>query len=587
MPHNQPQQSPNNVMQRELYVTGLQLREADGGDESRVITGYAIRFNERSEYIYEFDDETLREIIAPEAVTQELLDNSDIKLTMFHDRQLILGRSNHGKGTLSYRVKPDGVMFECEVARTVDGDKALELIRRGDISGCSFAFACRYWDDDCVSREYATDDQGRCAITVTVRRIEEIRDFTLAADPAYPTTSVETAQQMREIFHPQTNNNDMPTSQQTAALDATAQATDIETRAAEEHRELTPAESAQVEQLQREAAPASTQTINQPTQTVMPHSTFIQQFREGIATGRRFEIVLTREEGQGGTTQTPTTPVASTTHTTTNAIAGALVPDVYQGVIPNLVQATIYHMLGINVLPTRGGRFVWTVAGTAQTKVVGENVAIAPQTISLDKLDARPERLASNCEVTYEALEQSDNMLQQIIFNAIYESAQNAINTILISPTKAEGSGTLQGPFVGLTDKATTIPADFKLKDLIKLKAALLKKGVKLGKMAVVVSPVRYCELEATPKDAGSGIMLIENGRLMGLPVFTHDDITDDYIGIGDWSYQAMGFPGEMRLTVDPYTGADRNAIRFILNFGLATKTLNADAFALGKFTNA
>ena len=42
-----------------------------------------------------------------------------------------------------------------------------------------------------------------------------------------------------------------------------------------------------------------------------------------------------------------------------------------------------------------------------------------------------------------------------------------------------------------------------------------------------------------------------------------------------------------MRLTVDPYTGADRNAIRFILNFGLATKTLNADAFALGKFTNA
>ena len=557
MPHNQPQQSPNNVMQRELYVTGLQLREADGGDESRVITGYAIRFNERSEYIYEYDDETLREIIAPEAVTQELLDNSDIKLTMFHDRQLILGRSNHGKGTLSYRVKPDGVMFECEVARTVDGDKALELIRRGDISGCSFAFACRYWDDDCVSREYATDDQGRCAITVTVRRIEEIRDFTLAADPAYPTTSVETAQQMREIFHPQTNNNDMPTSQQTAALDATAQATDIETRAAEEHRELTPAESAQVEQLQREAAPASTQTINQPTQTVMPHSTFIQQFREGIATGRRFEIVLTREEGQGGTT-----PVASKTHTTTNAIAGALVPDVYQGVIPNLVQTTIYQMLGINVLPIRGGRFVWTVAGTAQTKVVGENVAIAPQTISLDKLDARPERLASNCEVTYEALEQSDNMLQQIIFNAIYESAQIAINTILISPTKAEGSGTLQGPFVGLTDKATTIPANFKLKDLIKLKAALLKKGVKLGKMAVVVSPARYCELEATPKDAGSGIMLIENGRL-------------------------MGFPGEMRLSVDPYTGADRNAIRFILNFGLATKTLNANAFALGKFTNA
>ena len=47
--------------------------------------------------------------------------------------QLILGRSNKGKGTLSYKVDEVGVLFWADMPRTADGDKALELIARGDI----------------------------------------------------------------------------------------------------------------------------------------------------------------------------------------------------------------------------------------------------------------------------------------------------------------------------------------------------------------------------------------------------------------------------------------------------------------------
>ena len=177
----------------------LQVREAAEGEApSRTITGYAILFGVPSEPLWSDDESEAREVIAPEAVTREVLDASDIKFTMFHDRQLILARSKNGAGSLSYEVDEKGVRFEFDAPNTIDGDKALELVRRGDISGCSFAFTTRYWDSDFVERT-AKVVNGASQITYTVKAVTGIYDFTLAADPAYPDTSVEAREFAREL----------------------------------------------------------------------------------------------------------------------------------------------------------------------------------------------------------------------------------------------------------------------------------------------------------------------------------------------------------------------------------------------------
>lgn len=168
----------------------LHVRETSDGDPGRTITGYAILFDTESDPLWSDEDSEGREIIDPAAVSRELLDASDIKFTMFHDRQLILARSNRGEGTLRYSIDSRGVAFEFEAPATADGDKALELVRRGDLSGCSFAFSTRYWDNGCVERSTAVVD-GRTIVTCRVKVITGIYDFTLAADPAYPATSVE------------------------------------------------------------------------------------------------------------------------------------------------------------------------------------------------------------------------------------------------------------------------------------------------------------------------------------------------------------------------------------------------------------
>ncbi|MDE6479262.1 MAG: HK97 family phage prohead protease [Muribaculaceae bacterium] len=174
---------------RLVGIDEIHLREAPEGGESRTIAGRAIVFDTPSTVLVQGRDWEVREKIAREAVTKELLDASDIKMTMFHDRQLILARSNQGKGTLRYEVKPDGVYFEFEAPCTTDGDKAIELVRRRDIAGCSFSFITDYSDREKVEYDAVTVD-GKQIETYTVREIETIRDFTLAADPAYKETDV-------------------------------------------------------------------------------------------------------------------------------------------------------------------------------------------------------------------------------------------------------------------------------------------------------------------------------------------------------------------------------------------------------------
>lgn len=185
-------------------VTDLRVREANKGEAaSRTITGYAILFDTPSTPLYDYDDEEAREVIAPGAVTKELLDGCDIKFTMFHDRQLILARSKNGSGTLTYGVDDKGVYFEFEAPDTTDGDKALELVRRGDISGCSFMFTTHYYDSAYVARDVQRVD-GKTIITYTVNVITGIYDFTLAADPAYSDTTCEAAARelVRELRTP-------------------------------------------------------------------------------------------------------------------------------------------------------------------------------------------------------------------------------------------------------------------------------------------------------------------------------------------------------------------------------------------------
>lgn len=116
-----------------------ELRASEDAD-SRRIEGYAIVFDTPSALMGVENCKPVYEMIAPEAVTKEMLDGCDIRMNLYHDRHRLLARSKKGVGTLEYSVDEKGVHFAFEPPHTPDGDTAFELVRSGALDGCSFAF---------------------------------------------------------------------------------------------------------------------------------------------------------------------------------------------------------------------------------------------------------------------------------------------------------------------------------------------------------------------------------------------------------------------------------------------------------------
>ena len=160
------------------------VREDGTKEPSRTIYGRAIVFNK----VFEYEDywgDKYRETIKPSACTKEFLESQDIKLNLLHKREMTIARSNCGVGNLSYSVNDEGVDFEFEAPKCDLGDRALEMVRSGVYSGCSFEF---------YPKDYECNQKKEGSVTVyeiNHTAFEALRAFTIAMDPSYKETTVD------------------------------------------------------------------------------------------------------------------------------------------------------------------------------------------------------------------------------------------------------------------------------------------------------------------------------------------------------------------------------------------------------------
>lgn len=160
------------------------VREDGTKEPSRTIYGRAIVFNK----VFEYEDywgDKYRETIKPSACTKEFLDSQDIKLNLLHKREMSIARSNCGEGNLRYSVNNEGVDFEFEAPNCDLGDRALELVRNGVYSGCSFEFLPK--DYECKKLK----EDGKTVYEINHTAFEKVSALTIAMDPAYKETTVD------------------------------------------------------------------------------------------------------------------------------------------------------------------------------------------------------------------------------------------------------------------------------------------------------------------------------------------------------------------------------------------------------------
>ena len=176
---------------------GLQLREPqEGQQESREIEGRPIVFGVRSVNLTPWcSTRKVYEILEPGCISRDLLAKSDVILNLNHSNKVpdVLGRfRNSDKDTLSLELRGDGVDCRCDLPKTNNANDALELMKRGDITGMSFAFEDDWEDsENGVSLEKTNDiEDGKEVWLRHVKKITALYDVAIVTHPAYEQTSV-------------------------------------------------------------------------------------------------------------------------------------------------------------------------------------------------------------------------------------------------------------------------------------------------------------------------------------------------------------------------------------------------------------
>lgn len=165
-------------MERRSVATAPTIQQRSEEDkESRTVEGYAALYNSPSELLYgEFTER-----IAPGAF-DGVIEQSDVKAWLNHNSARgILARSVNGEGSLTLELDDKGLKYRFEAPHMPLGDELLEGLKRGDITGSSFAFTV-------VEDTWTKLDNG--LYERTINKIDRLYDVSPVYDPAYKETSV-------------------------------------------------------------------------------------------------------------------------------------------------------------------------------------------------------------------------------------------------------------------------------------------------------------------------------------------------------------------------------------------------------------
>ena len=234
-----------------IEACNLQVREPQEGEqESRTIVGMPIVYGVRSVNLTPWsEDREVYEVLEAGFITPELLQRSDVVLNLNHSNKVtdILGRyRNSERDTLALDLVAAGMACRCDMPHTNNANDTLELMRRGDITGMSFAFSDNPHDKESVTYERTAERSadGKEIWLRHVRKATGLFDVAIVTHPAYEQTSVGTREASDEI--------DKAIDAQLKREKNDNEGTPKETDAEREERELEEqAERARVIQMQR------------------------------------------------------------------------------------------------------------------------------------------------------------------------------------------------------------------------------------------------------------------------------------------------------------------------------------------------
>lgn len=574
----------------------LQLRQE--GD-SRLIEGCAIVFNSVSE------DLGFREIIESTAISQDLIDNSDIYLNFNHDDDKILGRWNKGHGSLNVELRKDGVYFSIEAPKNDLGDTVLEYLKRGDVDKCSFCF---WIDHDDEEAETWTYEDG-VAIR-TIHKIAGLHDLSIVWTPAYSETTVSarSLEKLNELRAKQEEDKekkeDEPKKCESKSEDEPTDDPKDEPKDDDKDNDMDNPDDDKDDTDNPENTPDDKEVdpdkdkedkednpdkkeqkskIN--THNIMSEKKFnllsaIRSIAENKPLDPEVQAVVDAGKSEmrnaglsvNGQLQIPAETRAAVTVTTEGE--DVVVTD-FANILEPLRTKNVLVDSGAHILTGLVGDLQIPAMGAENVNWEGETDPAQDGASTFTNVKLTPHRLSAYIDISKQFLVQDSLGAEALIRRDLVAAIQSKLESTIFSTDATDGSKPA-GIFNGVTPTKVT---DFK--GLCTLESDVEDANF-YGPAKYIVSPKAKAAMRAMAKSTKSTQLVMEGDNIDGTTVLSTGHIAKDTFAYGDWSQLYVGQWGAIDLTVDPYTKAADGQVRLVVNCFFDFKLVRPKAVVYG-----
>lgn len=323
-----------------------------------------------------------------------------------------------------------------------------------------------------------------------------------------------------------------------------------------------------------------------------------ERMREWLKSGSRDAFVLKREDdvpaagGDDSGDSGDSTPTAYTGTVRTN-VAETEAKVVHRVMDAAPYAPTVYDKAGCPVQYNAKGLHSWPFVNNATVSIAGELTPIGDaQVLDMSDIQEVRVRLTAKILLSWQAIEDNNVDLITLAKAQIAKAYEAQINHVACS--SAKWAENFYGGFAHTSKQSGTYASTgFTFAKAMEMvgKVASKEYGVEGG--VFVMGSEDFWALKATPKDSGSGLMVIDdNNRIGGFPVMESNDInrtavkgtiSGHNIGFGLFKFLPALQHGDVRMTVDSnsVSAADVDGVYIICNADWSMTDLRPDAFVL------
>ena len=590
--------------------------------ESRLVEGYAVVFNSRSQLLRDKNGEPFYEEIEPNALNG-VIERSDVVCLLNHDMNRgVLARSRKGEGSLSLSIDSRGLKFSFQAPNSSLGDEILEYIKRKDITQCSFGFTIQ--DDEFVYTDNSIIPLRK------INQIDYLYDISLVFTPAYEETTVD-LRSLNSILNDSNsenneNNINVQMNEETRNQNELEPSLDVENRndevtetednkeEKEQNEESREAENdsdeeketsdnEQSEEMEEKSNDCENEkdekrninVIKKPNHNIMNKRNFsLLQTINSIANNRAIDSVAESviAEGRSAANKAGITPtgqiqislepekrfednpngILASQNTEALTYGGEAVPTSTYDVLGALRDRLIVSQLGAKMLNLSGNVEIPVYDGANCTweSEIGDaqDGSGKFRTVKLT-----PKRLTAYLPISKQFLNQTSASAEALLRSDLVDCIAEKLQATLFG----DGAGSDVEP-TGLFNGVVAETGAFKFEDAVAMEELLELNNV-YGEKKYVVSPSTKAILRTTPIDAGSGRMVMENNEVLGIPAYSTSSVTGKGIILGDWSNLYIANFGSLDLTVDTVTRARNAQIVLVVNAWFDYAVVRPEAF--------